>query len=52
MTELQKRSLVNRAVRLKDFFEIDLTISMFGKVIFSWHFPPLKNKPLNDLDDE
>lgn len=28
--------------KLAPFFEVDLTLKMFGQVIFIWHFPPKK----------
>lgn len=25
---------------LKDFLQVDLTIRLFGRIIWEWHFPP------------
>lgn len=37
---LSKDSKIYAAKRLSNFFEIDLTLKIFGVVVFSWHFPP------------
>lgn len=39
LTRHQEKKVL-QAFSLAEFFEIDLTIKVFGKVIFSWHFPP------------
>lgn len=36
-------SKVYAAKKLAGFFEIDLTIKIFGHVIYEWHFPPKKS---------
>ena len=38
-----KESKIYAAKRLSNFFEIDLTLKIFGVVVFSWHFPPKSN---------
>ena len=37
-----KSSKLFAAKRLSKWFEIDVTIKMFGVTVFSWHFPPQK----------
>lgn len=40
--ELTKKDLrkVNTARGLAKWLSIDITISIFGVVVFQWHFPP------------
>lgn len=43
MSEQSKQEVIASAESLVPFFSIDLTISIFGHVIFQWHFPPKKS---------
>lgn len=48
-----KESRLFAAKRLSRWFEIDVTIKMFGKIIFQWHYPPLQSdEDINDCDKE
>ena len=38
-----KESKLYASKKLARFFEIDLTLKIFGQVVFSWHFPPSNN---------
>lgn len=35
-----KESKLYAARKLSSFFEVDVTIKMFGHIVWSWHFPP------------
>lgn len=37
---LSEQSKIYAAEKLAPLFEVDVTIKIFGRVIFSWHFPP------------
>lgn len=37
---LSEQSKIYAAEKLAPLFEIDVIIKLFGRVIFSWHFPP------------
>lgn len=54
MTVLSKKLLSRRASHLFKWFEIDLTIKIFGKVIFHWHYPPESSQmeEFVEYDDE
>ena len=39
---MSEQSKIYAAEKLAPLFEIDVTIKIFGRVIFSWHFPPQK----------
>ena len=38
------RSSVQRVSKLAKWFEIDLSIKLFGVEIVAWHFPPLNER--------
>lgn len=40
MTTLDKANSVTSARLLSKFFKLEITLSMFGKVIFHWVYPP------------
>ena len=35
-----ERSKIYAAERLAPLFEVSVTLKIFGRVIFEWHFPP------------
>lgn len=35
-------SRIYAAKKLSKFFEVDITLKVFGQVIWTWHFPPSK----------
>lgn len=39
----KEKEMVLRAKKLSKWFEIDLTIKIFGVVVFQWHYPPQEN---------
>lgn len=39
-TENEQREMQTLAKKLSKFFKIELTISIFGKVIVNWVYPP------------
>lgn len=43
MSEKSKQEAIASAESLAPFFSVDLAISIFGRVIFQWHFPPKKS---------
>ena len=42
---MTKENVIGKAKRLSRWFEIDLTISIFGVQILHWHYPPQENEP-------
>ena len=40
MSEFEKNRLADSALSISKWFEVDLTIKVFGKVIWSYHYPP------------
>lgn len=42
MLSEEQKIQVESARGLADWLEVDFTISIFGRVIVSWHFPPRK----------
>jgi hypothetical protein len=43
MSKEEKFEITKSAKKFADWFELDITIKIFGVVIFSWHYPPQKN---------
>lgn len=39
---LSEESKVYASEKLAPFFEVLVTLKIFGRVIWSWHFPPKK----------
>ena len=39
----EQDKLTGLACKLVDWFEVDVTIKIFGKTIFTYHYPPKKN---------
>lgn len=35
-----RKNVFSLASLLKDFLQVDLTIRLFGRIIWEWHFPP------------
>lgn len=35
-----RKNVFSLASLLKDFLQVDLTIKLFGSIIWEWHFPP------------
>lgn len=48
MSTLEKVASVQAARGLSKFFKLEITLSMFGKVIFHWVYPPQNS----DSDEE
>lgn len=38
--------------QVADWFEVDVTIKLFGVKVFSFTWPPKADNPLNPQDDE
>lgn len=55
---VSKKLATNRALKLSRFFELDLTIKIFGVTILHWHYPPLRSNDheyvevASDYDDD
>lgn len=45
-----KESRIFAARRLARWFEISITIKMFGKVLFQWTYPPVETDNINSED--
>lgn len=43
MSEDVKQEIVAESKHLSKWFEIDLTIKIFGHTIYTFHFPPQKD---------
>lgn len=39
LSDEEKKDITNQAKALGNLLEVDLTISIFGQKILSWHFP-------------
>ena len=44
MNAIAKNALVTSLSKSSRFFEVDIKISVFGKIIWSYHFPPKSNE--------
>lgn len=42
--ENAEKHLVTEAKKLNKYLEIEVTIRMFGNIIFNWIYPPRKEK--------
>ena len=44
ITETEKKQLTTDATRISKWFKIEVSISIFGKVILHWVYPPQKGE--------
>lgn len=40
MDEKRKQCFASEAKGLAKYFQLDVTLKLFGQIIWEWHFPP------------
>ena len=43
VSDLSENSKIYASEKLASLFEVDVTLKIFGHVIWKWHFPPKSN---------